>query len=589
MKITTVCSGSEHSGGGVDRFDSGKETFTHFRHNDADPGSLSDDVVASLYEDRSGTLWAGTSAGLNRLDRASGKFKRFTRKEGLPNDVIYGILGDGRGNLWMSTNRGISELEVRSETFRNFDDNDGLQGDEFNQGAYGLDPVTGEMYFGGGNGFNRFHPDSVRGNPYVPPVVFSAFTRYNSDDKQGKPIEARGVGAGSDIVLSYKDNVAIFEFAALNYYNTFKNQYAYRLEGFNDNWIQLGTDHRATFTNLDGGHYTLRVRGSNNDGVWNDAGASLGLTVRPPWWRTTWAYASYAVVFLFSLYGLRRFEMNRQAQKALVRESDLRARAAEAEKRALQTENDRKTAELEDARRLQLSMLPGQVPVIPGYEIALFMKTATEVGGDYYDFSVAPDGALNVGFGDATGHGMQAGTIVTLMKGLFLSEASRFDIPTFFGNCSRAIKEIRLGRLFMAFTLVRLRGDRLSFSSAGMPPLFLYRDDDGVVDEVLLKGMPLGAMKSFPYLLHEEDLRAGDAVLLLTDGLPEQKDAAGEMFDYERVRKAFAEVGGKSPQEIIGRFTAEADGWLHGASPDDDITMLVIKKKGNGQSGEGNL
>jgi serine phosphatase RsbU (regulator of sigma subunit)/ligand-binding sensor domain-containing protein len=574
-------------GGGLDRFDSAAGTFAHFRHDDADPGSLSNDLVACIYEDRSGTLWAGTAGGLNRLDRSSGKFRRYTQKDGLPDDVIYGILGDDRGNLWMSTGKGISQLDPRNDLFRNYDVNDGLQGNEFNQGAYGRDPVTGELYFGGGNGFNLFQPDSVRRNTYVPPVVFSSFIRYNNDDKDGKPIEEKGVSAKPEIVLSYKDNVAIFEFAALNYYNTFKNQYAYRLEGYNDNWIRIGADHRATFTNLDGGRYTLHVRGSNNDGVWNDDGASLRIVIAPPWWRTRWAYASYALLFLVSLYLIRRFEMNRQAQKTQVRESDLRAKAAEAEKRALQAENERKSRELEDARQLQLSMLPRELPERADLDIAVYMKTATEVGGDFYDFSTDADGSLSVAFGDATGHGMQAGTIVTLMKGLFVSDAARFDIQAFLHHSSRAIKEIKLGRLFMAFSLLRLRGRRLSFSSAGMPPLFLFRRSDGSVEEILLKGMTLGAMKSFPYALHEEDLMPGDTILLLTDGLPEQKDASGEMFDYARVHTAFAEVGGRPTREIISRLVLEAEGWLKGKSPDDDMTLLVIKMKDNGHSVEG--
>ena len=166
-------------------------------------------------------------------------------------------------------------------------------------------------------------------------------------------------------MLSYKDNLAIFEFAALNYYNTFKNQYAYRLEGYNDNWIRLGTDHRATFTNLDGGSYTLRVKGSNNDGIWNEEGASVRLIVMPPWWKTKWAYGTYLLLFLFSLYWIRRFEMNRQAQKTRVRESELRVRAAEAEKRALQAENERQTKELEDARLLQLSISRAMISPSP--------------------------------------------------------------------------------------------------------------------------------------------------------------------------------------------------------------------------------
>ena len=573
--------------GGLDLFDPAAGTFKHFRHTASDDRSLSDDNILCLYEDRAGRLWVGTFGGLNRLDRSSGTFKRYSVKDGLPNDFVFGILEDDHGNLWMSTNNGLAKFDPEHETFRTYDEADGLQGNEFNQGAYARDPRSGEMYFGGGHGFNLFQPDSVRDNPYVPPLVFSSFIRYNSDDKEGKPIAEKGIAAKPEITLSYKDNVATFEFAALNYYNTFKNQYAYRLEGYNDNWIRLGTDHRATFTNLDGGKYTLRVRGSNNDGVWNDEGAALRLVITPPWWKTGWAYGAYALLILCALYLVRRFEINRQAQRARVRESELRVKATEAEKRALQAENERQTKELEDARLLQLSMLPKEVPPVPGYDIAVYMKTATEVGGDYYDFSTAPDGALSVAFGDATGHGMQAGTIVTLMKGLFLSDAARFDIQVFFNHCSRAIKEIRLGRLFMAFTLVRLKGERLSFSSAGMPPLFLYRQNDGSVEEILLKGMPLGAMKNFPYVLHEEDLRPGDAVLLLTDGLPEQKDAQGEMFDYARVQTVFAGAGGGSPQEILGRLVRESDAWLNGAAPDDDITMLVIKKKTNGQGGEG--
>ncbi|HTO93381.1 MAG TPA: SpoIIE family protein phosphatase, partial [Bacteroidota bacterium] len=565
-------------GGGLDRFEPSTGTFVHYRHDPANPSSLINDAILSVMEDRAGTIWVGTFGGLDRLDRATGAFTHFGLADGLPNEFVFGILEDDRRRLWLSTNNGISRFDPATGRFRNFDEADGLQGNEFNQGAYARDPRTGAMIFGGGNGFTEFHPDSVRDNPFIPPVVFSSFIRYNTDDKEGKPIEERGIAVRPGVTLTYKDNVATFEFAALNYYNTPKNQYAYRLEGYNDTWIQLGTGHRATFTNLDGGRYTLRVRGSNNDGVWNEEGAALRITVLPPWWKSTPAYVAYALLALAALYLIRRFEINRQAQRMQVRESDLRARAAEAEKRALQAENERKTKELEDARVLQLSMLPREVPELPGYEIAVYMKTATEVGGDYYDFSAAPDGALSVALGDATGHGMQAGTIVTLMKGLFLSDASRFEIQSFFHHASRAIKDIRLGRLFMAFTLVRLTGDRLSFSSAGMPPLLLFRAGEGTVEEILLGGMPLGAMKSFPYALHEADLRPGDAALLLTDGLPEQKDGGGEMFDYARVRRALEEAGSLPAGEIIARLTRDADAWLGGRAPDDDITLLVIRK-----------
>jgi serine phosphatase RsbU (regulator of sigma subunit) len=322
----------------------------------------------------------------------------------------------------------------------------------------------------------------------------------------------------------------------------------------------------------------LRVRGSNNDGVWNDTGASLQLTVTPPWWKTRWAYAGYGLMAFSLLYGLRRFELNRREQKARIRESELRTKAAVAEKRVLEAENERKSKELEDARQLQLSMLPREVPSIPDYDIAVFMKTATEVGGDYYDFTRAQDGTLNVAFGDATGHGMQAGTIVTLMKGLFLSDAARLDIRAFFNRCSLTMKEIKLGRLFMAFNMVRLNGKYVSFSSAGMPPAYLHRHATGDMEEIFLKGMPLGAMKNFPYALHEMEMERGDTLLFLTDGLPEQKNAAGEMFDYARVQQTFhAALAGK-PGDIIAQLVSAGERWMDGIAQDDDITLLVIRK-----------
>lgn len=566
-------------GGGLNRYDPKTESFVAYRNRRTDPTSISDDNVTCIYEDRSHVLWIGTTGGLNRFDRATGTFTRFREKDGLSNDVIFGILEDGDGVLWLSTNRGLSRFDPRSNTFSNYDVNDGLQGNEFNQNAYAKSARTGEMYFGGGNGFTVFHPESVRANAFVPPIVFSSFRRYNTDDAEGRPIEERGIPVREKLRLSYKDNIVTFEFSALSFYNPAKNRYIYKLEGFSDNWIQLGTERRATFTNLDPGDYTLHVRGSNNDGVWNTDGASLAFVVTPPWWKTRWAYAGYAIVLVAFLYGLRRFEINRREQKARVRESELRARAAEAEKRMLQMENDRKSNELEEARALQLSMLPRELPQLPHLELAVMMKTATEVGGDYYDFHLESDGTLNIACGDATGHGMQAGTVVTLMKGLFTSDAARLDITSFLNHASRAIKNIKMGRLLMAFTLVKVCGRRISLATAGMPPVYIYRRLSGTLDEILLKGMPLGAMKNFPYVVHEDELQPGDMMLILSDGLPEQKNAAGEMFDYARLQDVLQQIAHRSPEDILAELWRGVEQWMHNTAQDDDITLIAVRMK----------
>src|SRR5690606_33355525 len=380
------------------------------------------------------------------------------------------------------------KFNPENEIFSNFYYNDGLQGNEFNQNAFAKDLKTGRLLFGGINGFNIFHPDSIIENNFVPPIVFTDFVRYNTDDAEGKPIYENGISERSGVELTYKDNIITFSFSALNYFNTFNNQYRYKLEGFNENWIQLGNNRTVTFTNLSPGDYTLKVIGSNNDGLWNEQGTSLTIEVLPPWWKTNIAYIFYGITFIGALYGIRRFEINRREQKARIRESELLVKATEAEKRALQIENDRKTKELEEARQLQLSMLPKELPKLPNLEIAAFMRTATEVGGDYYDFIVQDNGTLNVAFGDATGHGLQAGTMVTLMKGFFTSDSSKLGLLDFMNHCTKMIKEIKLGRILMSFSYLKIENNKLYLTSAGMPPVFYYNNNSKEIEEILIQG-----------------------------------------------------------------------------------------------------
>jgi ligand-binding sensor domain-containing protein/signal transduction histidine kinase len=337
---------------GLERFDRATETFKHYHHDPNAANSLSNNSVWSIHEDRAGALWIGTSSGLNRFDRHTETFKHYREKDGLPNDVIYGILEDARGNLWLSTNKGIVKFNPETGTIKSYEARDGLQSNEFNANA-AFQNRRGEMFFGGIDGFNVFHPDSVKDNPYVPPVVITALKRYNTDVAEGIAISEKGIAARDEIVLSYKDNILNFEFAALSFRNSFKNQYAVRLEGFNDNWIQLGAQRQATFTNLSPGEYTLQVKGSNNDGVWNEAGAALKLSITPPWWKTRWAYALYAALGLGLLYAARGFELKQREQKTMLKESELRVLAAEAQAQALQAENARQESELQKAAELE--------------------------------------------------------------------------------------------------------------------------------------------------------------------------------------------------------------------------------------------
>jgi serine phosphatase RsbU (regulator of sigma subunit) len=262
-----------------------------------------------------------------------------------------------------------------------------------------------------------------------------------------------------------------------------------------------------------------------------------------------------------------------------IEELEQKRKAVEEQAKIIQLEHDRKTKELKEARQLQISMLPKELPKLPNLDIAVYMKTATEVGGDYYDFNVDPDGTLTFAIGDATGHGMKAGIIVSMVKALFSSGESSPDIKTFFNQSSDTLKGIELGRLMMGFMMLKIKSNKLEFANAGMPPIFIYRKGSNSVEEIMINGMPLGAMKNFPYEIKELEIFSGDTILLLSDGLPELKNENNEQYDYVRVKDEFKSAAEKSPYDIVEHLKTSASGWSNGVEPDDDITFLVIKVK----------
>jgi len=286
---------------------------------------------------------------------------------------------------------------------------------------------------------------------------------------------------------------------------------------------------------------------------------------------------------MITAFKLERTEKVKKTTAILLEETieelEQKRKAVEEQAKIIQIENDRKTNELEEARQLQISMLPKELPQLPHLDIAVYMKTATEVGGDYYDFNVDTDGTLTFAIGDATGHGMKAGIIVSMVKALFSSGESRPDIKTFFNHSSDTLKGIELGRLMMAFIMLKIKSNKLEFCNAGMPPLFIYRKQLKEVEEIMLNGMPLGAMKNFPYEIEETEISTGDTILLLSDGLPELKNEKNEQYGYDKVKTEFKSIADKSPNEIVEYLKSSSSQWLNGAEPDDDVTFVVIKVK----------
>ncbi|MDZ7289998.1 MAG: histidine kinase [candidate division KSB1 bacterium] len=270
---------------GLNKFDQQTGIFKRFTHDPQNPNTLSHNMIRSIYEDQSGMLWIGTSQGLNKFDRQTETFASYFEKDGLPNEVIYGILGDDHGNLWLSTNKGLCKFNDRLPTGKkaqNFDLTDGLQSNEFSSGAYHRSQ-SGEMFFGGINGFNSFYPDEIGNNPFPPPVVLTAFRKF---DKVVKLDTA--IAEIQQLKLTHKDDFFAFEFAALDYTVPEKNRYDYKLEGFDKDWIEAGTRRYASYTHLNGGEYVFRIKAANNDGVWNEQGTAVKIFITPPYWQTTW-------------------------------------------------------------------------------------------------------------------------------------------------------------------------------------------------------------------------------------------------------------------------------------------------------------
>jgi signal transduction histidine kinase/ligand-binding sensor domain-containing protein/CheY-like chemotaxis protein len=274
------------------------------------PNSLSSSYIQALYIERDGGLWVGTDGGLDRCDPQTLRCERFGYRQGLPNEVVNAILPDGQGALWASTNRGLARLELATKSITSFDIDDGLQSQEFNVGS-AFRSRSGKLFFGGIAGFNAFRPDALKRHEYIPPVVITSFKK--SDTLVHLEL---GLNETKSLRVSQQDAVLTFEFAVLDYAFPQKNVYAYKLEGFDRDWVLAGSRRTITYTNLEPGTYTLRLKGASSDGIWNQKGVSVRIEILAPWWKTPVAYLLYAIGLFAGILGLIQIG-NRSQEKQL--------------------------------------------------------------------------------------------------------------------------------------------------------------------------------------------------------------------------------------------------------------------------------
>ena len=287
------------------------DTFISYRHDAKVKGTLSHNFIYSILEDKSGTLWIGTGGGLNKFDKETQTFTYYDESDGLPDRVIKGILEDDSGNLYLSTNKGLSKFIPSKNEFINYDIGDGLQSNMFVDGAY-LKRKNGEMLFGGINGFNSFFPSKLKPKSFVPPIYITSVKRFDEELKFDKDISAV-----DRIELNYSDNFITFEFAALDYVNPAKIDYAYRLVGIDNDWVYSGNSTKASYTNLPPGDYMFEVKATNSDKVWSNEVHSVSLIINPPFWRTWWFNTSLVFLFVATFYFIHKLRVESELRKAM--------------------------------------------------------------------------------------------------------------------------------------------------------------------------------------------------------------------------------------------------------------------------------
>lgn len=501
-----------------------------------------------LHEDN---LYFGTYGnGILFINLATEDMGFITSNEGLPNMYLYNMFKDEDNNFWMASNQGIIKYSPDTKKFRQYTPIDGVQDYEFNAGT-GAMADNGYIALGGLAGINYFNPKAISENSIPPNVII-------------QNINIGGVDVKLDAVtnpevneIEFKNNSLSFDYVAFNFRNTDQNQYKYKMEGYDENWIEAGSRRFASYTNLPIGSYTFRVLGSNNDGIWNDEGASYKLTILPPWYRTYFAYFIYVLLLVF---GSRSFVKYRE------------------KKTKERLEGERKSKELNEAKDLQNSLLPKVNPSITGYEISTYLKPATEVGGDYYDFFYKKDNYFYAICGDATGHGVVSGIMVSVTK------AGLYGIPmgepsSILGKLNRIVKRVNFGRLRMSLSVAKFDENAVEISSAAMPPTYFYSSKTKIIEEVLVPNLPLGGIETERFDSVKKEFAPGDFMVMISDGLPELPNPSNELLDYEKIHGCLNENREKNAVEIKDALVGLSDEWAKGVMNPDDITIVVVKKK----------
>jgi len=548
--------------------------------------NLSSDEILCLYEDTvNNYMWLGTSWGLNRFNIENEEIKAYTTKDGLPNNLIYSILPDKHGNIWISTNKGISKFDPLAETFCNFSVSDGLQDLEFNHGA-AFKSDDGEMFFGGIAGYNSFFPDSIIKSENTPNIEITSVEV--STEKATSKI---AIGENKQIELSHKNNLIAIEFAALDFKDPEKNTYAYKLEGVEDGWINLGNRRYATFSNLSPGKYTFRVKGSNSDSVWNNEGTELKIIVVTPIWQTKFAYALYIILFagfIFWVFQYRTRSLRKSNQE--LKEKEQIAKQIAKQKEELTIKNKSITDSIIYAKRIQEALMPTMElfkSILPGSFI--LYKPKDIVSGDFYWINQKED-KIFVAVVDCTGHGVPGAFMSIIGFELLrnITEEQGIEAPeeilrnlndgvaTTFSNTSEKVK-IKDG-MDIALCVIDKKKAEIEFSGA-FRPLYMIRNNK--IEEIRGDRFSVGLLdegESDEVTNTKIKLQKNDIFYLFSDGYADQFGGPeGKKYKYRRFRHLLLTIHKLPLDQQLTYFDRSFEDWKGDLEQVDDVLIMGIR------------
>ena len=573
------------SDGGLNVMDYNLGKIKSYQHK-KDGNSLSNNKVYCMFDDGKGNLWLGTANGLNKFNMQSETFTQYFETDGLPNSSISGILGDKRGNLWISTNKGLTRFNPNIENkegaaFKNFTAHDGLQGDEFNQGAYFHNKKSGEMFFGGINGFNAFYADEISDNKRVPPVYITSFKKFGKEMELDTTIFNKKF-----IELHYKDNFISFEFVALDYNFPGKNKYSFMMDGLDNDWSPPSNGRYVSYTNLPGGDYLFRVKGSNSDGVWNEEGAVLRIRVIPPWWKTNAFYAfcvlfSVASVFIFIRYRTASIEKEKKILEQKVEE-----RTAE-----LAQKNKDITSSIQYAKRIQEAILPTRELIKKHFpESFILYKPKDIVSGDFYWFG-EKGGRKIIACVDCTGHGVPGAfmsMIGTNLLNHIVLENGIIEPAAILSALNQGVRSaLKQGKqaevettdgMDIALCSIDINTSEVQFSSALRSLLIINNNKIEKIngDKFPIGGAQLDTERVFTN--HLKFLNKGDMLYMFSDGYADQFGGEkGKKFMIKKMHQILISINILPMKEQKALLDKSLEDWKGHHSQVDDVLVMGIR------------